>query len=1122
MKSKSFSLLVLAAVGLMVSACGGTSSSTPPSSITPSTTTSTAEPSVTSSSSATSSVTSSNSTVSTSSATPAEVNGISVTNKAAFTGMKVGAEATIAVDFDVTGEVTNRNVTFESEDAAIAMVDSAGKVTAKAIGSTSIVVRSVFAPEAIDVITVTVVPEETVHVTSVSASSETIALTIDATHQYEATVAPENATDKTLVYASDDTAVATISDTGLITAVAEGETYVHAVSKDGGFTTTTKVVVSKVAVPVTGITLIAPSTLKVGESIKLGSTLAPADTTQTGVAYKLVSGEAATLEGDILTGLGEGIVGVKAVSTVDSSVESEVAYITVSKTLTPSQFGISDTKFIGSQAKANIASVTYDVADTSHVALGTTVTATVTFTESMSSSTLDYYLFYINGKGYALTPVEETAESDGWWSTYYTQGSVTFTMPAGDAEIAIAYSMSYESYLDAGLSIILQENDAGIKVYGTLDEIVYSTAYIYAEAPLGTLIEAFEYSTDGKNWTQTTAEYTGGVYQARLSYSSYSSDSMDPGTYYVRAVSKETGTATLTYTNAENVKLNEGPTTSGEVTIGLPLTITYAPDDDHYISDVAVVEGVETTVNSAPELGSYSNTGTIKFTMPETPVSITFTLKENLAINIAENENIVSAMAAKTSYNPTEITSIAPGQSIYVFVEAAEGYTPTFASLNGGEPIAYTEGYSGNGYFSIAIPKDFAEESVEIEITVSKAYAVTVDEEALAGGEYDLSKETYGVGQEVEVELSPANNLYEITGIAAKDHAELEIKLETTPYGTYTATFTMPDYEVILVPTIVKKEVSQVTLSIDADTEEVLSSYTISGEDSDMVIQPSYDGSEPVLTQEFLVGEALNIHLSTEYVDTSVEGAVVKLPVVYITVGDGEEAMISPVQFYSTSNGTYTLGYSYTIASTDNITIRIASQATGAAATLTATSDEALDQLVFYNTSISYYESVTLEELNQTLKVGDIIEIEYPEGTEDGAYLYNLVVKDSKGNVLNGYDGQYLVTDTALTFELQKVEAVSVGFVAPSSGCSVTLTNSTTGERYNTYYDTTFLIKKGDTLLLEGTCYSYVDYVYEVTITAADGTELFTFTMDNEHPLEYEFTPDQACTITFTDVTPAE
>ena len=681
MKSKSFSLLVLAAVGLMVSACGGTSSSTPTSSITPSTTTSTAEPSVTSSSSATSSVTSSNSTVSTSSATPAEVNGISVTNKAAFTGMKVGAEATIAVDFDVTGEVTNRNVTFESEDAAIAMVDSAGKVTAKAIGSTSIVVRSVFAPEAIDVVTVTVVPEETVHVTSVSASSETIALTIDATHQYEATVAPENATDKTLVYASDNTAVATISDTGLITAVAEGETYVHAVSKDGGFTTTTKVVVSKVAVPVTGITLIAPSTLKVGESIKLGSTLAPADTTQTGVTYQLVSGETlATLEGDILTGVGEGIVGVKAVSTVDSSVESEVTYITVSKTLTPSQFGISDTKFIGSQAKANIASVTYDVADTSHVALGTTVTATVTFTESMSSYTLDYYLFYINGKGYALTPVEETADTSGW-STYYTQGSVTFTMPAGDAEIAIAYSMSYKSYSDTGLSIILQENDAGIKVYGTLDEIVYSTACIYAEAPLGTLIEAFEYSTDGKSWTQTTAEYTGGVYQARLSYTSYSSDSMDPGTYYVRAVSKETGTTTLTYTNAENVKLNEGPSVSGEVTIGLPVTITYAPDDDHYISDVAVVEGVETTVNSAPELGSYSNTGTIKFTMPETPVSITFTLKENLAINIAENENIVSAMASKTSYNPTKITSIAPGQSIYVFVEAAEGYTPTFASL---------------------------------------------------------------------------------------------------------------------------------------------------------------------------------------------------------------------------------------------------------------------------------------------------------------------------------------------------------------------------------------------------------------------------------------------------------
>lgn len=1122
MKSKSFSLLVLAAVGLMVSACGGTSSSTPTSSITPSTTTSTAEPSVTSSSSATSSITSSNSTVSTSSATPAEVNGISVTNKAAFTGMKVGAEATIAVDFDVTGEVTNREVTFESEDAAIAMVDSAGKVTAKAIGSTSIIVRSVFAPEAIDVVTVTVVPEETVHVTSVSASSETIALTIDATHQYEATVAPENATDKTLVYASDNTAVATISDTGLITAVAEGETYVHAVSKDGGFTTTTKVVVSKVEVPVTGITLIAPSALKIGESIKLGATLAPADTTQTGVTYQLVSGETfATLEGDVLTGVSEGVVGVKAVSTVNSSIQSEIVYITISKILTTSQYGIGAVELIGAEAKARIASVTYNVDDLSSVALGTAVTATLNFTESMSDYTLDSYLFYVNGKGYTITPVEETAESDGWWSTYYTQGSVTFTMPSGGAEIAVGYSMSSESYYDTGLSIIRQENDAGIKVYGTLDEVVYSTAYIYAEAPLGTLIEAFEYSTDGKNWTQTTAEYTGGVYQARLSYSSYSEDSLDPGTYYVRAVSKETGTTTLTYTNAENVKLNEGPTTSGEVTIGLPLTITYAPDADHYISGPAVIEGAEATTNTAPDLGSYSNTGTIKFTMPETPVSITFTLKENLAINIAENENIVSAMASKTSYNPTEITSIAPGQSIYVFVEVAEGYTPTFASLNGGEPIAYTEGYS-DSYFTIAIPKDFAEESVEIEITVAKAYAVTVDEEALAGGEYDLFKETYGVGQEVEVELSPANKLYEITGIAAKDHEELEIKLEATVYGTYTASFIMPDYEVVLIPTIVKKEVSQVTLSIDADNEELLSSYTISGEDSDMVIKSSYDGSETILTQEFLVGEALNIQLSTEYVDTSVEGAVVKLPMVYITVGDGEETMISPIQFYSATNGTYTLGYKYTIASTDNITIRIASQATGAAATLTAVSDEALDQLVFYNTRISEYTSVTLEELNQTLKVGDIIEIDYPEGTEDGAYLYNLVVKDSKGNVLNGYGNQYLVTDTALTFELQKIEAVTIGFVAPGSGCSVTLTNSITGERYNTNDNTEYLIKKGDTLLLEATCYSYVDNVYEVTITGEDGTELFTFTLDNKHPLEYEFTPDQACTITFTDVTPAE
>lgn len=53
-------------------------------------------------------------------------------------------------------------------------------------------------------------------------SSKTLSLEVDATSQITTSIDPETAYNKSLLYASSDDTKATVSDTGLITAIAEG------------------------------------------------------------------------------------------------------------------------------------------------------------------------------------------------------------------------------------------------------------------------------------------------------------------------------------------------------------------------------------------------------------------------------------------------------------------------------------------------------------------------------------------------------------------------------------------------------------------------------------------------------------------------------------------------------------------------------------------------------------------------------------------------------------------------------------------------------------------------------------------------------------------------------------
>lgn len=94
---------------------------------------------------------------------------------------------------------------------------------------------------------VTVNPKEPeiIAVTGVSLDQKTLSLETGGTATLTATIAPEGATTKDVTWTSSDTKVATVDKDGKVTAVAAGEATITVTTKDGEFTASCKVTVTK-------------------------------------------------------------------------------------------------------------------------------------------------------------------------------------------------------------------------------------------------------------------------------------------------------------------------------------------------------------------------------------------------------------------------------------------------------------------------------------------------------------------------------------------------------------------------------------------------------------------------------------------------------------------------------------------------------------------------------------------------------------------------------------------------------------------------------------------------------------------------------------------------------------
>ena len=140
-------------------------------------------------------------------------------------------------------DATNQNVTWTSDDTAVATVSSDGLVMAVQAGTATIMVTTEDGGKTATC-RVTVKMKE-IPVTDVFLDYAEATLTEGDTLQLTATISPADATNQNVSWESSDTFVATVSQEGLVTAVQEGTATITVTTEDGGLTASCLVTVIK-------------------------------------------------------------------------------------------------------------------------------------------------------------------------------------------------------------------------------------------------------------------------------------------------------------------------------------------------------------------------------------------------------------------------------------------------------------------------------------------------------------------------------------------------------------------------------------------------------------------------------------------------------------------------------------------------------------------------------------------------------------------------------------------------------------------------------------------------------------------------------------------------------------
>ncbi len=242
--------------------------------------------------------------------------------------MQMGEEQTLNVDFE-PANVTNKNLTWKSNDTDVVTVTKDGTITAVGIGTATITVTT--ANGLTDTYEITV---SGIMPTSISLNVSNVTIGTDETQQLIAEILPASATETDITWSSTKPNFATVNENGLVEGVAAGQTVIVAKTANGLVASCIVTVEENIIEP-TSISLTETDvTLEEGKKEQLLATVLPADATNKSVVWTSNNTDVATVsQSGRITAIAEGTATITA--TTSNGVEKTCA-VTVTPVLATS------------------------------------------------------------------------------------------------------------------------------------------------------------------------------------------------------------------------------------------------------------------------------------------------------------------------------------------------------------------------------------------------------------------------------------------------------------------------------------------------------------------------------------------------------------------------------------------------------------------------------------------------------------------------------------------------------------------------------------------------------------------------------------------------------------------
>lgn len=235
---------------------------------------------------------------------------------------------------------SDTRMTWKSDDAKVATVNSSGVITAVGPGTTSIKVSAVL-PQSDDnhtIASATIVVTVRERLVSIAFGSNAEYIAVGGSKTVDLRFTPSDNVNKNVTYSSSDTSIFTVTQEGVITGVKEGIAVLSCVAEDLGQSgaVTCMVYVTPQEVSATDFS-ITPSedTVYIGSTIQLTPVFTPEDTTIRDVTWTSSDEAKATVDADgVVSGIAEGTTVITATykdTTNDNKVWTSTCIVTVEK-----------------------------------------------------------------------------------------------------------------------------------------------------------------------------------------------------------------------------------------------------------------------------------------------------------------------------------------------------------------------------------------------------------------------------------------------------------------------------------------------------------------------------------------------------------------------------------------------------------------------------------------------------------------------------------------------------------------------------------------------------------------------------------------------------------------------